>query len=536
MSMESTKLNDEKQPLLLKEFVQNTKTLRLKEEEQTIVELNEHLIPVCTAHELGHYQRHEVPSEKAPALKNSKLQAGLTHETRNMVYAVYIIAVLILFIAGTTEPMLLLYQQYVGFITPENIEFYVRTSVIDSATEVVGRAVMGVFAGLVGPPRAIAVWTVLIAMGLFGLAVSPPHKLGYLFSFTLFSLSRCTRDARTLMLTDNVPVHHRTAVMSFHALMTPIGLLFGPILWLVCDRFNADINLVGAFRLNKYTLNYLNASLLALITSFVASSFLRAPTDRADVIHERDSNNQNHRSSPSTRHRNQVINVVLSNGARYEVSVWRFQMRFFLFFLVLEFIVDGTMGVYWFAFQPILVNKFNATGQDLGLIFTALSIFALVPPLLIAFLSRYLKDRSIMLIGICIKLVGIFMLQPIFGPRVYEWQVVLGFTVLSKAGIFFYTTSTTLFTKILGGMSNGALLGFLSSFSCIGRVGTQFYLAEKALTYFGSFSYALFGLPILLVLALVCWPRFWEQLDPDREFNRVLCAEYEIARSRIDKV
>lgn len=203
-----------------------------------------------------------------------KLDGELTLETKNMVLVVYFIGIGILILVATAEPMVLLYQKYVGFVSRGKVKFYVQTTVIQSTIEVLGGALMGILAVLVEPPRAITICTVLIAVGSFSMAAAPPNKIGYLFGFALFSLCSCTSVARTLMLTENVPAKNRTAVMSFHELMSPIGRLLGPLLWLACDQFRADINLFGGLRLHKYSLNYQIASLLSLIVELQIRTFL----------------------------------------------------------------------------------------------------------------------------------------------------------------------------------------------------------------------------------------------------------------------
>lgn len=107
-----------------------------------------------------------------------------------------------------------------------------------------------------------------------------------------------------------------------------------------------------------------------------------------------------------------------------------------------------------------------------------------------------------------------------------------GFILIIKASIFFFTASMSLFTKLLGGMSNGTLLGVLSSFSSLGPAAAQLLFAEEALTLFGSFKYAAFGAPVVLATAIVVHPWYWKRLDPDREFTRVLLREYESINSR----
>lgn len=528
--MTYVRCGDETQPLLRQQFVDKPNSTNSS----------------CNVSVYGNTveEGEDVVDDKPPVAesKDSKLEVPLTRETRNMIYAVYTIAVLMLFIVGTTRPMKLLYQQKVGFVTENNVQFYVKTTVIFSAIDAIGRAVIGTFASIVGPPRALATWGVLIAIGLLGLISTPPSKLGFLCAWTLFSLYGTTRVARILMITKNVPVRYQTAVMSFHSLMSPIGTLLGPLLWIACDSVQTDINLIGGIRFNKFTLNYFNACLLALGVAFVASVFLRVPSDRTDsttnLNYSSNTTNSATGSTQSNSHNrhDQILNVVLSDGRRYEVSVWKYKIRVWSYFLMVQILLSVSLDLYRFGLQPILVNKYQASGREIGFVYALLATFALIPPFIIAMLSNYLKDRQIMVIGICTKFVGILMLQPIFGSQIYKWQIVAGFIFISKASMFTMTASTTLFMKLLGGMANGTLLGFLSSLTSLSCIPTEFYFAKMTLSYFGTFSYAIFALPIAVSLGLVLWPGFWHQLDPDSEFIRNLLAEYDRVRAHVHQI
>lgn len=186
-------------------------------------------------------------------------------------------------------------------------------------------------------------------------------------------------------------------------------------------------------------------------------------------------------------------------------------------------------GVYMTAFQPILVNVYQTSDAKLGMIFELIAVFAIIPPLLVAALSRFLKDRDILVIGLVIKLVGMALFQPFpFAPAVYEWQVIVGFMLIIKASIFFTTASLSLFTKLLASMSNSVLLGILASASAVGPALVQIALSDAILAWFGSWRFAIFAVPAFLSLVAIVWPSMWKRLDPDKEFSRLIRQEADI--------
>lgn len=184
-------------------------------------------------------------------------------------------------------------------------------------------------------------------------------------------------------------------------------------------------------------------------------------------------------------------------------------------------------GVFMTAFQPVLVNVFHTSDAKLGLIFELIAVLAIIPPLLVALLSRYLMDRDILVIGLFSKLIGMSLFLPIFGP-VQEWQVIVGFMLIIKASIFFSTASMSLFTKLLGAMSTSSLLGLLSSASSVGPAVAQIVLSRTIIELFGSYSFGWFGIPAVVSLGLVVWPRYWKQLDPESEFAQLVTREAEL--------
>lgn len=83
------------------------------------------------------------------------------------------------------------------------------------------------------------------------------------------------------------------------------------------------------------------------------------------------------------------------------------------------------------SFQPIML-MLGATGHDLGIIYEIISVLAIVPPLLVAYLSKRLMDRQILLIGLVLKVVGILLFLPILPGPVRGWCVVTGFILVIK--------------------------------------------------------------------------------------------------------
>lgn len=285
--------------------------------------------------------------------------ATLNVETRQMVRVVYVLAVLTMLVMTTTNPMLLLYLQHVGFATKDNVSFYVLATVVNSAVPVVGHAALGAFAARVGTPRALTLSCSLIALGLIGMACSPPSKFAFIISFAVYSLCQSIRVVRTVLLTERVPPRQRTGVMSLHMLMTPIGALMGPLLWLACEQYNGDVHLIGGVRFNMYTLDYFLAATLAIVMAVVSTVALGRATANS-TSRSPQSTSQTHGSGGNgTSDENQVVHVQLSDGTSADVNVHVYQRNIFLGFLVVMFCVNVGMG-----YVPMFLTILN-TFSDL---------------------------------------------------------------------------------------------------------------------------------------------------------------------------
>jgi hypothetical protein len=452
-------------------------------------------------------------TEVAADVKRLKsASAGLSSEVRGIVRTVYALAFLTMATMTAIVPSVLLYLRHARLISVDSVQFYITCIAISSSTPVVFNTGLGFLAGHVGPARALALSSLIVALGLLGMAAFSASKLLFGFAFGLYSMVQCLETIRILIIAEYVPHEFRTEVMSLHALMTPLGALIGPLVWLLVERYPADHVLVGSLRANKYTLDYLLATcVLSIIASIAMVRLGRLPGQQHAHSHSSDSSGEMSEREPlngsesgttalTAQHEfSDHIHVSLTDGREFDVNPDRYRRRTFIYFSIIMACVNISMGLYSVSWMPIMVNVFEAGGQKLGIIFEIISVFAVIPPLLVAYLSRRMQDRHILLIGIIAKLVGIMCFLPIFG-RVREWQVFAGYIIIIKASIFFFNASMSLFTKLLGGMTSGILLGVLSSVSALGPAVAQIFFADIMLARFGSFSFGIFGLPVLVAL------------------------------------
>lgn len=460
--------------------------------------------------------------------------SSLPPHVRRTVAVVYVLAFLTMAVMTSMAPTLLLYLKKIGFSSSKHdITFYVQLSVIQTAVPVVCHVALAQLADIIGASRALAAVCGLVFLGLAGLTLFTESRFLFAGAFILYSMAQSLRPVRTIVLSDVTEAypHARTSVMSYHALMTPLGALVGPLLWLACEMYKGDWQLLGPLRVNAFTLDYFAAMLFVLVMINIAAFLLPVNTREDPASSGSSGGGSSARHASGAIPSEEVIQVHMSDGRDIEVHPARFQSAIFRYFCTIMFCCNMSMGLYMVSFQPIMLAR-GTTGQELGLIYEVISVTAIVPPLLVAYLSKRLMDRQILLIGLVVKILGITLFLPVFGDPVPRWSIVAGFVLLIKASVFFGTASMSLFTKLLSsGLSGGFHIGLLSSISALGPALAQLFFAEKMLSLFGGWSFGVFVLPVAFAFGLVLWPWYWKRLDSDFEFARRVREEYAASHS-----
>lgn len=440
-------------------------------------------------------------------------------QKKRVLHVVYWLAIFNAVNCSAVSPSLLLYLKHIGLASTTDVSYYMTLGSIRSFVPVVMSAAMGMLSSRIGAPKAFGVCCAMIATGLLGMCVGTTQVAFGVMYTCFYGVSFAVRTVRTVLLTEVVPSRKRTVAMSFHTFCSPFGSLFGPLLWLICEQFRGEVTLLGPIRINEYTLNFFVLACIVSANGALAVIGGRYDGDK-EVVKSRRKNASN----------DIVVPVRLSDGTQSFVDTRAYKRRTLFAFSCIILFARTTMALFDLSFQPILVNHFGVTGQGMGYIFGTISLFGLIPPLVVTAVSTILEDRQIMLSGFLLKLVGVLLFLPLFGP-VQKWQVVAGYVLLVKASIFVYTASMSLFTRLLGEMSNGTLLGILSSIQALGYCVVQFTFGMRTLQLFGTFRIAIAGIPIFFGVLTMLSPIFWKQLDPEREFVHVLLREYDVRQN-----
>lgn len=199
---------------------------------------------------------------------------SLPLRTRRVVYAIYAVAVLSMAIMTAVSPTLLLYLRHLGLAGRDNLQFYVTLTVIGMSVPVFTHVLLAQAADYFGAPRALAGAACCVAAGLVGMGTVGGERLPFAIAYLVFSVAQSIRPVRTIVLADVSTDETRTEVMSYHALCTPIGALFGPLAWLGFAGYEGDWMFLTWVPINRFSLDYYFAAVFALCIAGVAMILL----------------------------------------------------------------------------------------------------------------------------------------------------------------------------------------------------------------------------------------------------------------------
>lgn len=473
-----------------------------------------------------------------------------------MVMAIANVIVIIL-----VEWTLLLYMNHISFTTPTSAAFYVRACAEPLVVPIFGNVVLGQLSTRFAAGRVLGYSILVVTAGLVVIAFVRNSRPVFLLAFLAYSLAFSFRVLRLSMLADIVPRKYRTSILAAHQLCIPLGMVFGPVLWLIIQTWQGEFGLPLGVVADRFFANYALCAIIMFATFVLAMTRLTnlheetetvaaeehaageedAAREEAILLEERvdglddrgdDGGSETlkygamegARLAPIAQDDPQIVSLRYTDGSTKLVNLEWYKRKRFIFYALISLGVRLSTMIYAVAFQPILVDVFRVSERHLGQLYLLVAILALLPPVLVAVLSHVLTDRAIMLIALSLKTVGIALTLPLGGP-VTEWRFVAGFILVVKGSMFFVPASLSLFTKVLGRMCNGALIGWLWSFASIGPAVVQVIMSDEIVGWFGEWTFAVFALPALAVFAMVLSPYGWAMVDPDSELTRLVVRE-----------
>lgn len=427
--------------------------------------------------------------------------------------ALLLIASTTLCIVFLVDGTLLLYLNQLQYTTPTNPSFYVISTAIGLLLRAPVNLLLGQLGSRYGSGRTLSVTFLIIFIGLLSLTFAHVSRSIFLTGYLLYSLISAGRVLRISLISDLVDDDQRTTSMALHQLMTPLANLLGPFIWIIIQKWQGEFVLgKGLVIMNRFAVNYLLCACLVVGMYFVCNRFLvmndganreEEPLLMSDVDVEQ-------RWNESTNLIGETENDDSQSTVHLGGNVGTYSTPSLMFYFTVIVLGRATTATYDVAFQTVLVDVFFVSDAELGQIHIIVGMIAIFFPILVAMLSRFVKDRDIIMVGLVLKVIGMALYLPIFGT-VQKWQVVIGYILIVKAMIY-QTALLSSFTKRTPG-DKAAMIGYLYAASNGTAALLRFAVSPFVLRIFGGWGYFLLAIPGLMTISIVVWPTNWHKLD-----------------------
>ena len=425
--------------------------------------------------------------------------------------ALLLIASTTLCIVFLVDGTLLLYLNQLHYTTPTNPSFYVITTAIGLLLRAPVNLLLGQLGGRYGSSRTLSVTFLIIFIGLLSLTFAHVSRSIFLIGYLLYSLISAGRVLRISLISDLVDDDQRTTSMALHQLMTPLANLVGPCIWIIIQKWQGELVLGnGVVIMNRFGVNYLLCACLVVGMYFICNRYLNDRPNREEESLLMSDVDVEQRWNESTNLIRETENEDLQSTVHLGGDVRMYITPSLMFYFTVIVLGRATTTTYDVAFQTILVDVFFVSDAELGKIHIIVGMIAICFPILVAMLSRFVKDRDIIMVGLVLKVIGMALYLPIFGT-VQKWQVVIGYILIVKAMIY-QTALLSSFTKRTPG-DKAAMIGYLYAASNGTAALLRFAVSPFVLRIFGGWEYFLSAIPGLMTISIVVWPMNWHKLD-----------------------
>lgn len=404
------------------------------------------------------------------------------------------------------ESPLLLYLQHLHYTTSPKATFYVMAVSLGFLSPILSTIPLGHCGSRFGAGRTLGFAFVVVLLGMIIVMMARFNKWLFLIGYILYSTNLGLRILRFTIISDVVPVEHRTLVMAVHQLMIPLGAFLAPLIWLVCQRWKGEVIFIKQFLVfDRFTLTLLTGIIITLVNTIICFTNLQYPTTDKSLPNNEGKGSELKKSSNNDTkdygtYSEQQVDVGIPETTNNSSPVFSLPM---LFFSTLMLSVRLILMVIIVLFQPILVHRYGANDESIGNIYLIVSVIGLLPPLMVALLSRFLDDYTIFVIGLILKAAGVVLYLPPF-TWLNKWQVIIGFLLTTKASTFCTTSLISLYTKIFH--SSPTQMGYMWTLSNIIPVVIQVGMADSLVGFYAEWKFMFFLLPILLSFGLVASP------------------------------
>eukprot|EP01064_Diplonema_japonicum_P032328 TRINITY_DN6041_c0_g1_i1.p1 TRINITY_DN6041_c0_g1~~TRINITY_DN6041_c0_g1_i1.p1 ORF type:complete len:484 (+),score=62.06 TRINITY_DN6041_c0_g1_i1:54-1505(+) len=449
---------------------------------------------------------------------------------------VYVIAVFHSMALQISTPKLLVYVQHMGW----QDGYYIAAYVAGVLVPVVVNPIATWMLSKKGVRWTLILWECVGVVG-YMVMVAVAENIGFVGGWALSQVLLSLRSVRQAAVAKHTPdMTIRTSAMALHSFTNPLGSLIGSLVSRLidaaCDLCSTTV--YKGIKINDYTIAFLSSGgVLAatiLLSVFTVGSVKKQtevatvedPVQSEEEATEDDvestilptlgSNRLNDNSGAEScagtdmeGHRNVMVTYVDGRtGESYVTTPEKFVKKQSLFFWLVVALVNFSSGFYSVTFQPILVNDLGFGNSGVSNIFIITTAASLIPAVTAIPLTKIFSDRTIMISGLLLKLIGMLLYS---FPPINQYRIIIGFVFIQKATFFFFTCLISLFTKTLRHRC-GQPLGYLLSITALTNLIASVVGGTFVNDLTGTYYMPLLSLPVCFAILLLGFP--FAELDP----------------------
>lgn len=331
----------------------------------------------------------------------------------------------------------------------------------------------------------------------------------YAVGTALFSLTWAVQIVRLSLIAVVVTPEMATPTMAVHQTATTAGYIIGPMVWYVIQKWRGSFNVALLSSLwpscdHGCVIVFDRFSLLYLFNAVISGCGALM-----SVFVFRNCHGSGITSTPQQETSQQQSTLLLPKLRQHDAPSHDPYLPLFTvtLFSLMAFLFGSSTSIVRTSFQTLLVNMFHFPDSTLAVITLTEALAMTSIGAILSQLSSRCSDGILFLVIATMQLVGMALFLPLFhkdGGGVGFSQVMAGVVLSLCAGISFAAVCVSLMAKRMGKLYEQKHFGIVWAAGMLGMAASNWLLGSLIVDFVGSWMYALFMVPIAVVLGL-----FW---------------------------
>lgn len=412
-------------------------------------------------------------------------------------------------VGSLIETIILLYLNHVSFTTSIDTTLYVHASAFLILVPIPCNLIIAKLTCYHSPVSILSHAYLAVSVALIAIAFNRSRTVFYP-TFIVYASLYSFRIVRLSVLSQLAPPSIRTSILTTHQLMSPVGVMLGPLLWLILQRWRSSFYLfpkTSTCTIDRFTVVFLTCAILCSLMSVMYRELAHRSIRAIDFLSESSRLQQPlaTNTAPIDSNQDKFKSVGIDNSISRK-SELRVTKHIIVLAVVLA-CVRASFAFYSIILQPVMVYDLHASDELVGKVQATIGFLAIFPPLLAAVAARYVPDYPMLVLGLGVKLIGMALQLPLYTAKGIPSlpRLVAGYVFVVEGSHFFSTTVMSAITKIVAPEQVSTVTGVIWAGVNIFPAIVQLLLGSHIVSGFGSWYFALFALPTIIGVSLLIW-------------------------------